>query len=53
VFFALTYICFGLNDICTVTQIRKIKMKRTIERTAEFVFLIALLAIPMFFSGGL
>jgi len=27
-------------------------MKNAIERTAEFVFLIALLAIPMLFSGG-
>jgi len=27
-------------------------MNNLIERTVEFVFLIALLAIPMFFSGG-
>jgi len=27
-------------------------MKKMIERTAEFVFLCALVSIPLFFSGG-
>jgi len=50
-FFALTRICFGLNDIIRLLKQGR-PMNNLIERTAEFVFLCVLMAIPMFFSGG-
>jgi len=50
-FFALTCICFAFNYVLRLLKQGK-PMNNLIERAAEFVFLIALLAIPMFFSGG-